>query len=154
MKKDVTHLARAVLETVMAIARTMESKTRQVSTSVVPAHFFILQTLAIQPHSQRELAERLLVSPPTMSATIDVLEKRGWVTRQRSQQDRRILFIAITPQGQLSLQEIHAHAISQLSEILTVLSKEEVEKVDEGLTILKQLFSTLTPIPKEPLNEQ
>lgn len=153
MQKDVTNLARAVLETVMAMARAMESKTRQVGIAVVPAHFFILQTLAIQPHSQRQLAKRILVSPATMSATLDVLEKRGWVTRQRSQVDRRMIVIEITPVGLLVLQEIHGHAVAQLSEVLTVLSDVEVEKVKEGLAILKQLFSIQTAIPKESLNE-
>jgi DNA-binding MarR family transcriptional regulator len=45
------------------------------------------------------LARAASLSQPTMSGILERLEKRGYVRRQRSEQDRRSVFVSLTPEG-------------------------------------------------------
>ena len=46
-----------------------------------------------------EIADRVLVASATMTATIDALERRGWVQRVANPADRRSVLVEITPDG-------------------------------------------------------
>ena len=46
-----------------------------------------------------EIAERVLVASATMTATLDALERRGWVRRVANPADRRSVFVEITSEG-------------------------------------------------------
>jgi len=52
-----------------------------------------------------ELATRASLSPPTVTAILDRLEKSGLVERKRSVEDRRRVHIAVTPAGKELLLE-------------------------------------------------
>lgn len=65
----------------------------------------LLNSLAIiegadQPLTPSEISERTLTSSATMTATIDALERRGWVRRVANPEDRRSLLVEITDEGQ------------------------------------------------------
>ena len=45
------------------------------------------------------LARSVSLSQPTVSGILERLEKRGLVRRERSEQDRRSVFVTLTPQG-------------------------------------------------------
>ncbi|GAB3946035.1 hypothetical protein GCM10027614_38810 [Micromonospora vulcania] len=49
------------------------------------------------PH--REVAERCFVRPATLTGIVDTLAREGLVERQRDDNDRRSVRLAITPQG-------------------------------------------------------
>ena len=51
------------------------------------------------------LARAASLSQPTTSGILERLEKRGLVRRQRSEQDRRSLFVSVTPEGARTLTE-------------------------------------------------
>lgn len=46
-----------------------------------------------------ELGAALLVQPPSLSATLDRMEKAGWVRRRRDPRDRRSRLITLAPAG-------------------------------------------------------
>jgi MarR family transcriptional regulator, organic hydroperoxide resistance regulator len=52
-----------------------------------------------------ELAKRAELSPASMTAMLDALEKAGMVERHRSETDRRQVIVRLTPAGQERLQE-------------------------------------------------
>ncbi|MEP6625570.1 MAG: MarR family transcriptional regulator [Acidimicrobiia bacterium] len=54
---------------------------------------------AAVPLTPSEIAERVLVASATMTATLDALERRGWVRRTVNPADRRSVLIEITPEG-------------------------------------------------------
>lgn len=49
--------------------------------------------------SHRELAARLGLTPATLTPVVDGLEDAGELTRERDPGDRRVVRLAITPQG-------------------------------------------------------
>src|ERR1043166_5840382 len=53
----------------------------------------------VEGTSVLDLARHMGVTPSTMSLTVDRLERDGYVTRERSQEDRRRVDLRLTPSG-------------------------------------------------------
>ncbi|WP_040471866.1 MarR family winged helix-turn-helix transcriptional regulator [Lentilactobacillus kisonensis] len=49
--------------------------------------------------SQRELAEKLQISPPTITEFVNKLVKKDLVTKTRSQKDKRVVIVSLTGAG-------------------------------------------------------
>ena len=49
--------------------------------------------------SMSELAERIQQSSATMTGIVDRLVEKAWVTRRRSDEDRRAVYVSLTPDG-------------------------------------------------------
>jgi DNA-binding MarR family transcriptional regulator len=61
---------------------------------------FVLTALAEQEGlAQSELAERLLVTPPTISNSLERMETAGWIVRRPDPDDRRVSRVYLTPAG-------------------------------------------------------
>jgi DNA-binding MarR family transcriptional regulator len=58
-----------------------------------------VRRLAVEPQTQRELAERLSADPPYVTLIIDDLEKRGLVRRKPHPTDRRAKLVELTSSG-------------------------------------------------------
>jgi DNA-binding MarR family transcriptional regulator len=52
------------------------------------------------PLTPTQIIDRVLAPAASMTATLDLLERRGWIERRPNPQDRRSLLIAVTPEGQ------------------------------------------------------
>ena len=63
----------------------------------------VLVHVAVVPMSQRQLADACGVTEQTMSRVVARLERTGYVTRRRHDDDRRRHVIAITPEGAQAL---------------------------------------------------
>jgi DNA-binding MarR family transcriptional regulator len=48
---------------------------------------------------RNEISERMVTATPDMSRLLDRMEKAGWVTRERAEDDRRQVFTYITKSG-------------------------------------------------------
>ena len=59
------------------------------------------------PRMMRELAEHLTVAVNSVTSIVDHLESKGLVHRQRSEEDRRVIRVELTPSGQ----EIHQFCV-------------------------------------------
>ena len=103
----------------------------------------ILQVVAPRPLPTLKISERLISRAPDITRMIDKLEQRGLVTRLRSQEDRRTVFVAITEAGlqlltelQGSVERMHREQAGHLSqsdsvELCRLLRK--LRKPHEGL---------------------
>lgn len=73
-----------------------------------PGQLPMLQLLACEHGlTQREIAKKLNVRPPTVTMTIKRLEKSGLVCRMADESDRRISRISLTELGYKKTEEIH-----------------------------------------------
>jgi len=67
---------------------------------VAPQHFGILTALGeIEPCSQQRLASELGISGSALIGSLDELERRGLISRQRNPDDRREQLLRLTPEG-------------------------------------------------------
>lgn len=55
-----------------------------------------------------DLAKRCWVTPGTLTGVIDTLERAGYVTRVRDENDRRVVWLTVTDQGRTRGMEISA----------------------------------------------
>lgn len=123
------------------MGRMMETQMQRPAIHIPPIHFHVLNRIYIRSYSLTELAEVMSVSAASLSRTISVLEERNWLVRKRSEEDRRAIQIEITQAGHDTLQEIEQHAEDFLTETLSKLSNEELDKLLDGLNILIGTFS-------------
>ena len=68
---------------------------------LTPSQYNVLRILRGEgkPLPILEVADRMLAIVPGITGLIDRLEDQGLVARERSTEDRRIVFVAITPKG-------------------------------------------------------
>ncbi|MAS33383.1 MAG: hypothetical protein CL610_05215 [Anaerolineaceae bacterium] len=140
MSEDYLAVARQILEIGPLVMRTLAAEMRQTDHELAPAHFRLLWILTTRSLTLSELAEIQMVSLPTMSNSITILEERGWVTRTRSTEDRRRVLIEITEAGQDVLAQVQRHAEERVRQLVTTLTDDELEKVSEGLLLLRDAF--------------
>ena len=100
-----------------------------------------------------QLAHECAAVMPTMTGIIDRLEARGLVIRNRDPNDRRSLFINITPAGQALVDEVTRHRCEQANKFLKTISKDESHMMIDVLhKYLDFMIGGLETDPEE--NEQ
>ena len=75
--------------------------------------------------SLTELSERIRAQNSTVTGIIDRMEREGLVARERSKEDRRVVFIRLTPKGAQLAREIPVEPMEILRQAIIGLSKEE-----------------------------
>ena len=81
---------------------------------------------------------------------LDQLESRGFVVRERSQQDRRVVKLSITTAGSAILAELTPPFIENLNSALDAFSAEEFAELNRLLGKLKMCFEQKSASQREP----
>ena len=136
-------IARQLLAIILPLTRAIAAELRQTDPSLNSAHLGVLAMLVERPCNLSELADYQGVSLPTMSGSISRLEARGWVQRERSTDDRRIVIIQLTPLGEQKLAEMHEQVEAYIGRLLESTSPTERETLAEGLNVLQNLFKII-----------
>ncbi len=76
------------------------------------------------------LADKLLIPNSSLTYVLDVLEKRGYVTRRKDPCDRRRQLVTLTDVGTEVFKEIYAVHFDYMQEIFSVLSDEEQKQLE------------------------
>ena len=73
---------------------------RLAEAGVAPGAWYVLRVLWEEDGlTQRALAARIGIQEPTMVIALRGMEEAGWVTRDRSEEDRRKVHVRLTPAG-------------------------------------------------------
>lgn len=88
-----------------------------------------------------ELSRKLSLSNSTVSGIVDRLEKQELVVRTRSEVDRRIIHVKVTPRFEEIHQGLHQKAEQSFENLLGAGTSEEIEKIIEGLNALKKILN-------------
>ena len=75
--------------------------------------------------SQTELAERLHVTPATISNMVHRMEKAGFVTRHTPEEDQRVSLVSLTDKGRAVKQQVRAVWRTMEAETFAGYSEEE-----------------------------
>ncbi len=121
-------------------------------------HFDYLCLAMLSEHedhttSMSELAGRTNASLSRLSHVISKLERRGWVTRCRSEVSRRVTLVRMTEEGYAVLvAAAQGHVATVRSLIYEGLSEEDVAALGRLMThILSRIESSgLSPCPTRP----
>ncbi|HXT36153.1 MAG TPA: MarR family transcriptional regulator [Chloroflexota bacterium] len=87
-----------------------------------------------------DLAQRLGVTPPTVTAVLDRLVEHGLVRRTDDQRDRRQVICLLTSQGAELLRRLRFNAWPEVVECLADLAAEEIECLLVGLEALDRAW--------------
>ena len=90
-----------------------------------------------------EIADRVLVASATMTATIDALERRGWVQRVANPGDRRSVFVEITPEGRAVTDQVLPGIRAVEKSMMSTLTERERSQLVELLDKVLQRSSEL-----------
>lgn len=133
-------IAKKIIENVPLVMRLLRREMRlNIKDQLTIPQFRLLLRLSHQPSSQSDLAEWLGVTAPTMSKMVDSLLKNQLVTREYVEDNRRKQKISLTTKGKKLIEKQQKAAIAMFSKKIEKLTKNEKEKLSEGLKILLKL---------------
>ena len=91
------------------------------------------------------LAEAEQVRPPTMTRIVNALAQQQLVSKQRDSKDGRLTQIVATMKGKKLLLQGRERRVRRLSQSITALDNDELEKLDAALSTIRRLIETLAP---------
>jgi MarR family transcriptional regulator for hemolysin len=134
--------AREILETVPVVMRMMRKELRRHGARVLSVPQF--RTLSFvnrrKGPSLSEAAEHIGLTLPSMSALVDGLVTRGYVTRKTHPDDRRRMNLVLTERGETTLRVAREATLTELSKRLRLLTQNDRTVVLRAMRTLRALF--------------
>lgn len=87
-----------------------------------------------------ELSDKLGLTNSTVSGIVDRLEKMNFVERVRSEEDRRVVYVRLSPDFQELHKDFHKRAEKNIEDLLLNADPKELDKISEGLYALRNLL--------------
>jgi DNA-binding MarR family transcriptional regulator len=111
---------------------------------LTPSQYNILRILRGEgnPLPILEIAERTVTVVPGITGLIDRLESAGFVQRRRCEEDRRVIFVALTAAANKILAELDEPIRKLNAEVHGALSAKEIDKLIE---LLAKVRASLDP---------
>jgi len=113
------------LLTLARLARVLERACAQLSPPLTLAQYRLLAMLGSGADRASELAGRLALAKPTVSATLDTLVERDLVERTTSRDDRRVTTLTLTPHGHDTLATAEHAMRARLDDVLARVDDAE-----------------------------
>jgi DNA-binding MarR family transcriptional regulator len=133
--------ARELLYVVMLVMRTVAAEMRRSRRPLAPAQMGTLMRIGAGPCTMSDLARHQAVSLPTMSRSVDMLVRRGWVERGAGRSDRRQSMVRLTPRGRRVLADIQQRAERHVAATLAPLAAAERLQLVAALRMLTGVLS-------------
>jgi DNA-binding MarR family transcriptional regulator len=90
-----------------------------------------------------EVADRLLVTPGSVTSLLDTLERRGLVTRTPDPDDRRRVLVAITEAGRTLVDQFVPEAVALQTAVMSDLSEADRARLTRILATIRETTATL-----------
>ena len=107
---------------------------------LTPAQYNVLRILAGSPDGLAcgQIGERMITRDPDVTRLLDRMETRGWITRERSGEDRRVVTARITGCGQKLIEELEAPIAGAHKRSFAKLSGKQVGQLVELLQRIRE----------------
>lgn len=134
--------AREVVETVPVVMRFLRAEMRRYSSARLSVpQFRALAFVGRMPGtSLSEVAADLGVSLPTASAMVERLVQRKVMERTQDPRERRRIILRLNREGARLLEHFRAMARARLTHVLAPRSKQELQALERGLSVLRSVF--------------
>ncbi len=94
--------------------------------------------------TQNTLQEAMQVKSATLTAALNALERKGWITRQQGEADRRVKIVALTPAGKALWKTLPDPIAEIRKQMLKGISREEERTarsiLDKAIQNLEQIL--------------
>jgi DNA-binding MarR family transcriptional regulator len=97
-----------------------------------------------------DLQRQMLLAPATITGLVDALVQMGLVNRCRNEEDRRLVFLNLTPDGKTLVDEVLKYRASVLKAVL-----KDQEEIDAELFIsyLDKIHKHLDKVSQQSIEE-
>jgi len=130
-------------ETVPPLWGTIRTHIRTEATTnfdITVEQFHILRHVRRGTGSVSELATAKNISRSAISQAVDLLVKKGLLTRVQSTQDRRFVELALTEAGNELLDKLFKETRDWMKTRMTQLNTEELETIARAMEALKKML--------------
>jgi DNA-binding MarR family transcriptional regulator len=102
---------------------------------LTPSQYNVLRILRCEgkPLPCLEIADRLVAAVPAITGLIDRLQGMGLVTRERSTEDRRVVYVAPTPAALELLRRLDGRVVELHKALMGHLSEAELRELNRLL---------------------
>lgn len=103
----------------------------------------VIEAIGIQePRNMSSVSKDLSVTVGTLTIAINSLVKKGYVVRVRSEEDRRVVLLSLTPKGEGAYQHHRRFHDKMVLSVLQDLNAKETEVLAGALVKLQKFFRT------------
>lgn len=93
-----------------------------------------------EDNTMAALAERLRVTPGSLTVAVGTLVRKGYLTRQRSETDKRRVHVLVTEKGAAVERIHHAYHVRMTQTVLDIMEPNELEILVSGLSAVQNYF--------------
>ena len=93
--------------------------------NLTQAQFYALLWLEDSPKTMSQLSQAMLCDPSNITRVSAILERKGYISRQRSEKDRRVVDLTLTPEGESLCREVHEAHESYTQHRMNILTPTE-----------------------------
>jgi len=118
-----------------------QSKKIERETGLTGPQLWTIKAIAeASPVRVLDLARRVYLHPATVVGILDRLEARGYLSRRRSDEDRRVVWVELTEKGKGLVSSAPEVAQGLLASGLETLGDNKLKDINRGLTQLVAIF--------------
>ena len=129
-------------ETVPPLWNFIRSHIRATATEnfdITVEQFHVLRYVRRGKDCMSELATAKNISRPAISQAVDILVRKGFLTRVQSTQDRRYVEISLTDSGNNLLDTVFKETRGWMKERMQTLSEDELESIAKAMEAMKKM---------------
>jgi DNA-binding MarR family transcriptional regulator len=123
------------------VRRDVECRLGSAGLGITGLQFAIMCHLRSGSQTINELARRMMIKPPSLVASVDALERGGYLRRSPDPTDRRRTPLRITPKGESLLKEIPVCAESDALSV--ALKRLGARKSEQIVRLLEELDAAI-----------
>ncbi|WP_161484645.1 MarR family winged helix-turn-helix transcriptional regulator [Kosmotoga arenicorallina] len=105
------------------------------------AEFFIMLLVHLKgPKKMHEIADAFHLTRANTTILVDNMENLGYLKRERSNEDRRVVFVHITKKGKKLCESILNNFNDIVSDFLNKVPRDDIEIIEDAFGRLTRLF--------------
>lgn len=88
----------------------------------------IIEAIGVEePHNMSMIANKLTVTVSTLTTNMNGLEKKGYIRRERGQEDKRVVYVTLTEKGRKAFYHHRDFHKKMIRAIVKDLNEDEME---------------------------
>ena len=136
------HATSELIDVVNLVTQAFWAELRRSGQTIEMSQWSTLRRIGRTPCTMSELARYKGVGLPTISKSVDMLVRRGWVERWVDKSDRRQTLVRLTPKGRKLLTSFRKALESFLDQRLAALTAAERDAIDASMQLVRQVLTT------------
>jgi DNA-binding MarR family transcriptional regulator len=124
----------------LGVTRLARKLRQEAEPGITPSMLAALSSAERQgPLTMRELCAAEQVQPPSMTRIVAALAEAGLVAREADADDRRVVWVRVTPEGRRLLDRSRRRKEAYLARALRTLDPDEVVTLEDAAALLERL---------------